>query len=53
MQDRIRVKKIVRGIVKGATVVKDALNVDWLIEQAKAQVKRQRKNKKNQERSRK
>ena len=41
MQDRIRVKKIMKAVAQKATQVKDALNVDVLILQAKEQVKRQ------------
>ena len=40
MQDRIRVKKIVKAVVEKANQVKEALNIDRLLEQAKAQAKR-------------
>jgi len=39
MQDRIRVKKIMKAVVQKANQIKD-LDVDVLIRQAEAQVKR-------------
>lgn len=54
MQDRIRVKKIMKAVAEKATQVKDALNVDVLIKQAIAQVKRgyeeEKKRRKNRDR---
>lgn len=51
MQDRIRVKKIMKAVVQKANQVKDALNVDELIRQAKAHAKRIEKNLRDREKN--
>ena len=45
MQDRIRVKKIMKAVAEKANQVKDALNVDELIRQVKSRVGKKKEQK--------